>query len=169
MHWLVTIALLASCATRPHGPTAVLRFATPGMWSPSDVEAVRRGASVWVRLGFRSFVEHVPHLPECPNDWHRRGITECAITVGVVRDPHLLEHEGVDGMASRERHEIIVDSRWDGWNLTALVAHELGHILLNTPRHLDPGDEGVMAKAGAEWQPSQADERLACETVGRGC
>jgi len=165
----VALAAMCGCASRPPGPTAVIRFVNPGHWSPVDVEAVRRGASVWVRLGFRSFVEYVPHLPECPRDWYRRGATECQITIGVVRDQELLTRDGVDGMADRDRHEIIVDGRWSGWNLTALLAHEVGHIILNTGRHLTPGAVGVMAAAGAEWQPTRADEALACETIGRGC
>ena len=53
--------------------------------------------------------------------------------------------DGYGGLANREKNRIILNTDLDDRCFKGAAAHELGHILLDTSRHLDSGDHGVMA------------------------
>jgi hypothetical protein len=62
--------------------------------------------------------------------------------------------------------ELGLDSRIHGDELAHVIAHELGHVLLNTGKHTT---HGVMVTGGWMWALSAKDRALACEAIGRGC
>lgn len=165
MRALAVVVVAAAC-THTYGPTAVLHF--EGTWTAADREAARRGASVWAQIDFRYALDASP-LPACPRDWYQRKVTACAIHVGLRWQPGLQADYSASGMTDRGTREILLDPQWHGWALTSIVAHELGHVLLDTARHLAAGLRGVMQAHTSTWEPSAADRALACETIGRGC
>lgn len=166
------LALVAGCASRAApGPTAIVRLVAPEQWTTDDVEHIRIGLAGWVTLGFRPSPDADTDLAPCPADWHlhRPPVVDCALVIGIKRETGMHDALGVDGLSDRASRTISVDARWTGWLLSAVVAHETGHILMNTSRHLPAGQRGVMQAAGAEWDVSDADRRLGCETIRRGC
>lgn len=154
---------LLACAQAP-SPVIVVRFADDKAWTPDERAAAIGGATTWVPIGF-SYSDHDAQQPECRLSWPATS-DDCAITVGIVRDPQLRDGYGVDGTADRATNIATVDARWSGFDLTAIVAHEVGHIILNTPEHVA---DGVMSARGARWNLTDDDRDLACATVGRGC
>lgn len=119
------------------------------------------GARAWDALGFT--VATVPlELDECDRDWHVQSVTDCIITIGVKRDPMLRIREGTNALANiSERHMTIDASVVDRFQLLTAVAHEAGHILLDTPEHTQGGVMG-----GASWSLEAVDYELACDTIG---
>lgn len=156
----------AACAHVNPGPTVVLRL--DSSWTAATKQSADNGMAAWVRLGFRWSYTAIPSLTECRRDWYKVGAHDCTITIGMSRVAGLADGLAgrVDGMASRELQVIDVDAKWTEWALAAIVAHELGHILLATDEHLSAGAVGVMAARGAAWDPTQADFDLACRTIG---
>ncbi len=120
--------------------------------------------NAWVNLGFVVYEED-SGLVECGSGWYLADQNRnCQITIGVYREKDLALNTGADGLANRERRFIIIDSQWDGYYLRALIAHETGHILLNTGHHVEVG-RAIMAPAGAEWFARPGDYSLACSTI----
>lgn len=119
------------------------------------------GANVWLQLGYVASWDDSGE-PECETV----GDADCQITVGVKREIGLADNYGIDGATDRKLRVITIDAQWSEWNLLAIMAHESGHMLLDTWRHTPPGERAVMAARGAEWYPQPADYTLACETIG---
>lgn len=115
----------------------------------------------WEALGF-TFGD--AGLTECSLVWYRDGETDCQITIGIVRVPMLRERTGTNARTFRILRLVEIDSRLDGYALEIAVAHEVGHILLDTPKHTTTG---IMS--GESVEVSDQDRRLACESIGLGC
>ena len=103
-------------------------------------------------------------LDECYFDWYKIDETDCQITIGVVRVPMLRERAGTNARTFRDQRRIEIDSRLAGIDLDYAVAHEVGHILLDTSEHTPTG---IMS--GYATEMSADDWALACRTIGRGC
>lgn len=161
---LLVIAL-AACTTEDRVPQVVMHA---DGWSDADRRILSSTASVWADLGFWIGFERSA-LPPCRLGWAARGDVDCAIEVGFRQVPELAADTGADGLANRETHMIEIDAKHHGFALLAVASHELGHIMFNTGRHLAPGEVGIMAAVGAEWEVSPADLAFACELVLRGC
>jgi hypothetical protein len=168
MKLLVFIASLVGCASQPKGPTAILRFYDPAAWSAKDKRDVEAGVIAWQSVGFVGGIELKTNLPRCPNDWYKRSpqVTECVIEIGVIRERGLMVNHQVMGQADRVTDTIHVDSLLFNFDLIHVIAHEVGHILMNTSKHTA---KGVMLSGGWEWWLSVEDKALACETIQRGC
>src|SRR5690606_27993297 len=101
---------------------------------------------------------------ECPRDWYARGETDCTITVHLSLWPRFRERYGMDGAADRATRGIVIDDRYSGALLHHLVAHELGHVLLDTGHH---HERGILSSLGtADTVATRADYALACKSIG---
>lgn len=116
------------------------------------------GALVWSALGFSVGNSD---LPECERRWYETGNAECAITILVTRDPLLRERTGTDALSNRTDRTVAIDSELTNeYNLIVAVAHEVGHIVLDTPKHTQGGVMG-----GASARLERVDYELACSTI----
>lgn len=165
---LFTVILQGSCASASSGPTVAITVFGDEKWSPDDLIQLTDGSEVWDDMGFLYVMDPNERLGTdvCPNDWFFKHKTECKIRVGITRVPRLLEEYGVVGLSDRANGTIEVDSRFSGLYLRHICAHEFGHILLNTGRHLPAEVTGIMQPSGSEIYPSEADWALACVSTG---
>jgi Zn-dependent protease with chaperone function len=166
MRLILALALFAACAARPRGPTAIVRMYEPGEWSHDDIRSVAEGLAAWRQLGFITEVEQETALPACPNDWAARGLIHCALVLGLRKEPCLMS-EGMRGASDRVTDTITVDANIHGKELAHVIAHEAGHILLNTSKHVR--SYGVMLSGGSMSDLSAQDRALACGAIHRGC
>ena len=98
----------------------------------------------------------------CARNWHNTGPIDCAITIDVGRDPLLVEKFGTQALSNRGERTVLIDARLtDRDRLRVAAAHEIGHIILDTPRHTQGGIMG-----GSAWVMRPVDFALACETIG---
>lgn len=118
--------------------------------------------TAWESLGYT--FDPAADLPECDLHWRANTEPPCQITIGVVRVPMLRERAGTNARTFRDQRRIEIDSRLEGYALELAVAHEVGHILLDTPEHTQTG---IMS--GSSLVLSADDRALACRTVGLGC
>lgn len=118
------------------------------------------GARAWRELGFRF---DGAGARECFRRWYDEPRElECNITIGFVRDPLLRERMGADAMSNRDTRTVTVDADvTDSFELLIAGAHEVGHIVLDTPDHTVGGVMG-----GADWSLHDVDRELACSTIG---
>jgi hypothetical protein len=114
------------------------------------------GCEAWAELGFRF---RDPPRVECGRRWYDDAQTDCTITIGIVVQPDLIERTGSDAAAQRDFRTVYLDD--DNHDVVLSVAHECGHILLDTPRHTQGGVMG-----GASRDLTGVDYELACETIG---
>lgn len=128
---------------------------------PEYLEAAR----AWETLGFDVDMGAYGDMRECPRRWYVSGDIDCQITLEVIREPMLRERRGTDALSDIAARGIAIDTRVaDRVELTAAMAHESGHILLDTPEHTQGGIMG-----GASIVVTDVDLELACRTIGRGC
>lgn len=121
---------------------------------PIYVEAARAWRELGLDVGYED-----PGMPECPQRWP--SVARCQITIGIVRAAGVRQEEGSDAAANRRERRIRIDTTvTDPLKLRARVAHEVGHIVLDTPRHTVGGVMG-----GADWVLHDVDRQLACETI----
>lgn len=138
-----------------------------------------RGARGWEPLGFEFAIGDPivtePEHPECSRKWYERvqrlGSEDCQISITIVVDPLLIERTGFDAAAGRDSRvvyldDLILESHTPAalHYLTVAVAHEVGHIVLDTPLHTDGGIMG-----GATATMRDVDYELACSSIGLGC
>lgn len=102
-------------------------------------------------------------LEECGFTWYKFDETDCQITVGVVRVPMLRERAGTNARTFRDQRRIEIDLRLDGYALEVAVAHEVGHVLLDTAEHTPTG---IMS--GTTTEMSEDDWALARRTIFQG-
>ena len=121
------------------------------------------GALVWSPLGFGATLDEQDQ-PECARGWYVTGETDCVLTIGVQRVPNLRETAGTSALSNRAERSVVIDSRLSGYDLILAMAHETGHIVLDTPSHTQGGVMG-----GASTRLEQVDYELACEAIGYGC
>lgn len=162
MSRLLLLAALAGC-TEPTlvNPTVELR----GDAGPRALEA----SEVWEELGFRTTLSDFGQ-PDCAPDWYATAWEPCAIRVDFIDDPNQTEEWGTIGQAAPALRRIWIDAliAWDpdkDATYRMVVAHELGHILLDTANHLPPELDGLMG-GGNDGQLSDADRDWACERIG---
>lgn len=148
-------AFLAGCVNSGSSLPEIHVLAIEGQ---DQLSAYRGGAGVWSQLGFSVGSSD---LPECARDWYETGETECAITILVTRDPLLRERTGTDALSNRTDRTVAIDSELTNeYNLIVAVAHEVGHIVLDTPKHTQGGVMG-----GASARLERVDYELACSTI----
>lgn len=154
----IAAALLGACTAEPELPHVVI-YADPQL--AGDVAAV---AAVWEPLGF-TFGEPRKQLPQCYLHWTRSELEPCEISVIV--------HVGTDDILRGNLGVTVPDLRtaWvdvDAGRPWLVMAHEVGHVLLDSNSHLLDGERGVMAWTSAliEEQLTDADRRLACRNRG---
>jgi hypothetical protein len=162
----LALLLVACAAARPVGPTAVVRLVAPQEWSADDRARIADGLSAWRELGFDTLVEAATDLPRCPNNWMFTRRVDCHIAIGLRRELQMDARYGVRALTDRATDSVSLDSRIHGDELAHVIAHELGHVLLNTGKHTT---HGVMVTGGWMWALSAKDRALACEAIGRGC
>lgn len=117
-------------------------------------------ASTWMPVGF-DFSRDESGLDECAQRWYVDGITDCQITIGLVRVPQLRERTGTNARTSRADRRIEIDASMTGFALAVAVAHEVGHVVLDTAEHTRGGVMG-----GADVILSVDDKALACRAIG---
>lgn len=148
----VVALAIAGCAVDP--------AALPAVRIVSDVGTHAQAASTWSQLGFG--VGDEAAAVECPSRWYAAPRTvDCGLTITILVEPDLVEREGTAALAERERRGVRVDSRLTGLALCIAVAHEVGHIVLDTPLHTAGGVMG-----GADCSLGDVDRALACEAIG---
>lgn len=118
------------------------------------------GVESWSRLGFALGDDGV----ECPRYWYRDGETNCTITIHISLWPRFRERYGADAAAHRETRGIVIDDRYTGHLLHHLVAHEVGHVLLDAGHH---DGAGIMSSRGtADTAATGDDYAHACRAIG---
>lgn len=158
MKWVLTLLAFLAC-TVPSRPVApAVHVVAPEGLLPEYLD----GASGWAPLGFDVSGES-SGLVECQRRWYasQSDTRDCQLTIGVVVEPGLIERTGSDAAASREFRTVFLDDSLAGERLLQAVAHEAGHILLDTPRHTQGGIMG-----GVSYTMWDVDRELACETLG---
>lgn len=159
---------LAACATdaqpvAPHVGLYVVNSDPGRTVAQGSIEHLD-GANAWAPLGFESAFEHGTYeRPECGRHWFESDEERatCQITIGVVLVPNLIERRGTDALSNREERAIYLDTRLTGDQLRIATAHEVGHVVLDTPEHTRTG---IMS--GQTWHLSDDDRDLACRTIG---
>ncbi len=160
--WLaVVVAVLSGCvASEPDLPTVrVVRW--PGQ---PLLETYVAGVSAWDEIGFETIGDEVGELApdECERRWYETGNYDCTITIGIKREPHVVERFGTEAYSDRAGRFMVIDERvTEQLELTIAVAHEAGHILLDTAEHTQGGVMG-----GASAVVEAVDRELACRSIG---
>lgn len=132
------------------------------MWpGQPELAEYQDGACAWEPLGFA--VVGGSQRDECPRRWYSNPReTDCVITIGIKRESMLVEREGTTALSNRAERYIVIDDRvTNPYDLTLAVAHEAGHILLDTAEHTQGGVMG-----GSSTQLDQVDYELACAAIG---
>lgn len=157
----ILIALFAGCGAidstdRPAAPYVMLEL----VHETPPLPEYLRGAGVWEPLGF-DFGYTDSGLPECQPNWYQPGqVTDCQITITLVRWEHLQEQEGTTALSDRHLRTMAIDTREEGSSLQLATAHEVGHIILNTEAHTMGGVMG-----GASLTLTATDIEFACAHI----
>lgn len=168
MRYIVPVLLvLASACGDNRAPDApAVEIVTGFDWRPEYDQALE----VWTPVGFHTDREGKAlesgnlTARECAPDWYELGDTDCTITVELAREANLEENYHARGFADRARRQIIIDARYTGAELVHVVAHEVGHVVLNAG-HLEPGRVGVM-QSGSSWlELTDDDLEHACNEI----
>lgn len=152
------LLLLAACSSIPKttGPQRNVRLVIVG---DSQRDIYVKAASIWSVLGFTIGYQDAGRV-ECQRKWFDDKQT-CQYTIGIIRDPTLRQRAGTNAESNRDQRAVRIDSAVvDQYQLMIAVAHEVGHILLDTERHTQGGVMG-----GSDWALGEVDRQLACETV----
>jgi hypothetical protein len=161
-------ALTCACTPKPRGPTVLVHYVYPEQWTKTDKQYVEQASVSWKKLSLRwSFTEDANRSKNaCPSDWPAKDLVNCVIDIGLYKKDGMFE-KGTAGESNRDTNESWVDSRLSGLYLLHVVAHEIGHQVLNTWEHLTV--KGIMTSGGDEIIASPADHALACKTIKRAC
>lgn len=160
MRLAIVIALLvAACSSeqRPHAPYVHIVLDRDNDLTPDS--AYLNSAEGWCPLGF-DFGTEPSGMPTCDRHWYENGATDCEITVYLFRVPQLATNAGTQALTDPDTRTISIDSSLDGWKLAVATAHEVGHIVLDTPTHTQGGIMG-----GDDDRMWDVDKRLACQTI----
>jgi len=123
-------------------------------------EQTVEAARAWDPLGFGAQLED-PELPSCERRWYDAQQYDCQISIFVVVDPEMISRGGPRAMADRAHRAIWIDASVSEHDARYALAHEVGHIVLDTKLHVA---HGVM---GGQTHWLTADDRaLACESIG---
>lgn len=163
----VLLSACAACATEAPAPIYDLPRVAVYLDedTPLDVDAVMEGAALWNDLGF-DVVAYDPaaRMRQCPNRWYELGDVDCELGAYIQAADDL--GPAVLGETIRDLRQIWIRS--DIQDPTLVVAHELGHLVLDTGEHLEGDDRGVMATstATAVFEITEADRGLVCNAIG---
>lgn len=151
---LATIAALASCSGCAEQPGPVVKLVYTQADVPTEIQAfTNAGASAWLHQGIGFDAES--QLTECALDWYNTpNDLPCAITVRITYAA-ASSMSGKAGLTAKRDTTIAYELSGD--QLTATVAHEIGHSVWNTGDHLEPGQDGIMASAAHGVSPTDAD------------
>lgn len=125
----------------------------------SDEDTTAQYASAWDAIGFSTSTEG--GSPECSPSWYETGEIDCQISIVYLVENNLRDRAGTDALSDRMMRGVRLDSRLQGFALCVAVAHETGHIVLDTPLHTVGGVMG-----GSDCVLHQVDRELACSTIG---
>lgn len=146
----ISMLVLVACAASPKRPAVELR-------ALDDAPAYERAVDVWSPLGFVA----ADGTPPCPRDWYASGEVDCTIAIRLERAE--LNGTGRLGYALRGEGIIVIDAALDGDVLVWAVAHEIGHVVLDSGEHLSPGQVGIMGSDVPIVRLTNADRELACK------
>ncbi len=134
-----------------------IRLVVPG----EDRSEYLEGARAWESLGFNVELENEISRDECQRHWYT-GERACQLTIGIVVEPELIARTGSDAASRRDERAVFLDDAIlaKRTQLLIAVAHEIGHIVLDTREHTRGGVMG-----GATWTLRDADFELACRTI----
>ncbi len=141
---------LAGCVELPTKPEIVLAG------EAATVEAVE-GAQAWEAIGFR--VAETSTAPICPRDWAAQMLIDCQIAITVIWDTERTH----GGLANHELRRIRIGIETS--SVANVAAHEVGHLVLDTPDHLAP-NRGVMSIGPTGAVLTVADRVFACSHLG---
>lgn len=151
----IALIILAACQPEEgevfpeaYGPRVTFEYTAQDF--TFDALYVELGMTAWRRACFDV------RLPSDP------GGTSGDIHIVIAAAPYL--GEGVSGKADRESNIIVVRSDLETFRIASVVAHEAGHVLLNTHKHLDGW--GVMRTPSYGWELLEDDLDFACEEAG---
>jgi hypothetical protein len=153
----VTFLLVASCAVdQPDVTVAIVPLTDRAAAIAPDAEVA---ASAWAPAGIG--------IVRDPADADVVVYLDRFDSLPLERDPDAW------GIADRNTNTIGIWVRLDpddplyALEFCVAVAHEVGHVVLDTPEHARPDSGGIMS--GEDCRVSAADLELACRTVGIGC
>ncbi len=166
---LLGLALLASCTapTLPDAPT--LRAVYGDSVTEAHRATLQSAGTPWLEFGFTfkspSYAEAAADTsrPECRAAWWL-DTPACVITI--IVEETAFSDPNTGGATYRAERLVLVNEGQHGLNLAAIGAHEYGHVLLDTPRHLPTGSSGIMAATlDTDFAITRADRALVCETT----
>lgn len=160
-----SLALLVLSACAPDPAVSVrLRYVQPG--NPPDVEEfANAGALAWsaagvdaVRFDPADQDDYGNSRDECDLEWWRALANRpCVVTVAVEFVPGS-ELDTALGVAHPEIKHVVIRGELRRFDLEAVVAHEVGHVLFHKYDHLKETDMGIMhATFQGYVQPTDAD------------
>ncbi len=170
------------------GPSVYLRLGTsydlvpdvPGNgarqpWDADDAEWIVGGLYEWEKLGFEAHVideEIDASLSELPADVRAYPPFEemkmSYIFVDVYRDSWLQEDGRYAGLHPRGERVIFIHAGISKGYLREVVAHELGHLLLDAG-HLPTYQSGLMSGPSESSTLTDDDYAFACASKSRRC
>lgn len=167
MRLLFALFLLA-CTPKPKGPTVLIHYVYPWEWTPADRDYVKQVQVSWRDLGMKwVFTDDPSRTPNhCPKDWYVKKMVSCTIDVGLIKNERL-KSSGKAGLSDRATGESWIEAGLTGLYLLSVVAHEVGHQVLDTATHLI--GPGIMKSGSGEVNASSGDKALACQNIKRGC
>lgn len=160
MKKLLALSLLLSGCIESGGIPVTLPYVAMTTWPGQDyVVDYDDSCEAWSPLGFRC--DRVD-VPRCDQGWSYGDDPDCLFDVGVKRQPNLVETDGTLAYSNRSGRFMVVDSDMgDAYHLRIAVAHELGHIILDTSQHTQGGIMG-----GSSDVMLDVDYWLACDEIG---
>ena len=159
------LLLLAAIGCTPARPRPVSPYVHLVMLDQSHALPIYAGAAgrAWGPLGFDVSFTSSGRV-ECDRHWYTQTPSPtCQITIGISRDKALRATSGTNALSSRDDRTLAIDtSVTDEMELAVAIAHEVGHILLDTAEHTLGGIMG-----GSTDALQAVDKALACRTIHR--
>lgn len=164
---ILALSLLSGCVTTDAlpGPTVYVQLgeafnlkplAMATTWTAADIKMINAGMYTWTKLGFDvRWVGEAIDTTLDPAD---------VVVVRIFRDPGMPPVAA--GLTDRSTRTTFIRGDLHDFTLASVVAHEMGHQLLNTSEHMTNG-VGVMNAATLHWNLTPDDLAFACQVAGR--
>lgn len=153
----IAIASFTACA-EPAAETVLEYVLVPVPLGVETAEQYDPALRAWDEIGIRRVP--LPDGATTVDDLRGAGI----VPVVLHRVPGLVRDLEVYGLADRATGDILIDADLDPFRLAVTVAHEVGHVVLDTGEHTSCGIMG-----GRDVLACDEDLELACRTAGAGC